>query len=149
MKYWILALTTSCLTLPAFSEEKKIELTGSDQMQYSSKALEATAGDTVVLTLKHIGALPKVAMGHNFVLLKPDTKIPEFSMVAMKAVTTEYVPEDEESKKAIIAHTKLVGGGESDTVTFTVPAETGAYPYICSFPGHSALMQGVLTVKAK
>jgi azurin len=118
-------------------------------MQYSSKALEATAGDTIVLTLKHIGALPKVAMGHNFVLLKPDTKIPEFSMVAMKAVTTEYIPEDEESKKAIIAHTKLVGGGESDTVTFTVPAEAGAYPYICSFPGHFTIMQGVLTVKAK
>jgi hypothetical protein len=65
MKYWILALTTSCLTLPAFSEEKKIELTGSDQMQYSSKALEATAGDTVVLTLKHIGILSQTQKSRN------------------------------------------------------------------------------------
>jgi azurin len=149
MKNWIFALTASCLTLPAFSEEKKIELTGSDQMQYSTKALEATAGDTVVLTFKHIGALPKIAMGHNFVLLKPDTKIPEFSMEAMKAAATEYIPADEASKKAIITHTKLVGGGESDTITFTVPTEAGAYPYICTFPGHYAIMQGVMTVKAK
>lgn len=149
MKHWIFALTASSLILPAFAEEKKIELTGSDQMQYSSKALEATAGDTVVLTFKHIGALPKVAMGHNFVLLKSDTKIPEFAMEAMKAATTDYLPTDEASKKAILAHTKLLGGGESDTVTFTAPAEAGTYPYICTFPGHYGIMQGVLTVKAK
>lgn len=149
MKHCLIALTASCLALPAFAEEKKIELTGSDQMQYSTKALEATAGDTVVLTLKHIGALPKVAMGHNFVLLKPDTKIPEFAMEAMKAATTEYIPADEASKKAIVAHTKLIGGGESDTLTFTAPTEAGAYPYICTFPGHYGIMQGVMTVKAK
>lgn len=149
MKNWIFALTASCLTLPAFSEEKKIELTGSDQMQYGSKALEATVGDTVVLTLKHIGVIPKAAMGHNFVLLKPDTKVPEFAMEAMKAAATEYIPADEASKKAIIAHTKLVGGGESDTVTFAAPTEPGTYPYVCTFPGHFAIMQGVFTVKAK
>ena len=149
MKHWILALTASCITLPAFAEEKKIELTGSDQMQYSTKTMEVTAGDTVVLNFKHIGALPKVAMGHNFVLLKPDTKIPEFAMAAAQAAATDYLPADEASKKAILAHTKLLGGGESDTVTFTAPAEAGAYPYICTFPGHYGLMQGVLTVKAK
>lgn len=149
MKHWISAIAATCIALPAFAEEKKIELTGSDQMQYSTKTLEVTAGDTVVLTLKHIGKLPKAAMGHNFVLLKADSKIADFSMKAMKAVATEYIPDDEDSKKAIIAHTKLVGGGESDTITFTAPAEAGAYPYLCSFPGHFALMQGVLTVKAK
>lgn len=149
MKHWIFALTASCLTLPAFAEEKKIELTGSDQLQYSTKTLEVAAGDTVVLNLKHIGALPKVAMGHNFVLLKADTKIPEFAMAAAKSAATDYIPADEESKKAILAHSKLLGGGESDTVTFTAPAEAGAYPYICSFPGHYGVMQGVLTVKAK
>lgn len=149
MKNWIFALTASCLALPAFAEEKKIELTGSDQMQFGSKALEATVGDTIVLTLKHIGALPKVAMGHNFVLLKSGTKVPEFAMEAMKAVATEYIPADEASKKAIVAHTKLVGGGESDTVTFAAPTEPGAYPYVCTFPGHFGIMQGVLTVKAK
>lgn len=149
MKHWISTLAAVCLALPAFGEEKKIELTGNDQMQFSTKALEVTAGDTVVLTLKHTGKLPKAAMGHNFVLLKVGTKIPEFAINASKAAATDYVPADEESKKAIIAHSKMVGGGESDTVTFTAPAEAGEYPYICTFPGHFALMQGVLTVKAK
>jgi azurin len=149
MKNLILALATTCIALPALAEEKKIELTGNDQMQFSTKALEVTAGDTVVLTLKHIGKLPKAAMGHNFVLLKSDAKVMDFAMAAGKAATTEYIPADEPSKAAMIAHTKLIGGGETDTLTFTAPAEPGAYPFLCSFPGHFALMQGVLIVKAK
>jgi azurin len=149
MKNLILAIATTCIALPAFAEEKKLELSGNDQMQFSTKALEVTAGDTVVLTFKHIGKLPKAAMGHNFVLLKADAKIPDFANKAMKAAATDYVPEDEEAKKSIIAHTKLLGGGETETLTFTAPAEAGAYPYICTFPGHFALMSGVLTVKAK
>ncbi|GAA5130388.1 azurin [Luteolibacter yonseiensis] len=149
MKNLILAFAATCIALPALAEEKKLELTGNDQMQFSTKALEVTAGDTVVLTFKHIGKLPKAAMGHNFVLLKAGTAIPAFATKAMKATTTDYVPEDEESKKQVIAHTKLLGGGETETLTFTAPAEAGAYPFVCTFPGHFALMSGVLTVKAK
>ena len=149
MKNWILALAATCLALPALAEEKKIEITGNDQMQYSTKAIEVTAGDSVTLTLKHIGQLPKAAMGHNFVLLKMGTRTQDFGMKAMKATTTDYVPTDDETKKEVIAHTKVVGGGESDTITFTAPKEAGEYPYICSFPGHFTLMQGVFTVKAK
>lgn len=149
MKHWITALAAASLALPAFAEEKKIEITGNDAMQFSTKTLEVTAGDTVVLTLKHIGKLPKAAMGHNFVLLAAGTKAPDFALKAMKATTTDYVPTDDASKKEVLAHTKLIGGGESDTITFTAPKDAGSYPYICSFPGHFALMQGVLTVKAK
>jgi azurin len=149
MKNLILAIAATCIALPAIAEEKKLELSGNDQMQFSTKALEVTAGEKIVLTFKHTGKLPKAAMGHNFVLLKADTKIPDFATKAMKATTTEYIPEDEDSKKAIIAHTKLLGGGESEVLTFTAPAEAGAYPFVCTFPGHFALMSGVLTVKAK
>ena len=149
MKNLILAIAATCLALPALAEDKAIELTGSDQMQFGTKAIEVTAGDKVVLTFKHIGKLPKAAMGHNFVLLKADTKVQEFALKAMQAVATEYIPADEESKKLVLTHTKLLGGGESEVLTFTAPADPGAYPYVCTFPGHFALMQGVLTVKAK
>ena len=149
MKNWITTIAAVCIAMPAFAEEKKIEITGNDQMQFSTKALEATAGDTVVLTLTHTGKLPKVAMGHNFVLLQKDVKAPEFGMKAVKAAATDYVPTDDETKKQVIAHTKLLGGGESDTITFTAPAEAGDYPFLCSFPGHFAVMNGVFTVKAK
>jgi azurin len=149
MKKLILTLAAACLVSPAIAQEKKIELTGNDQMQYSTKAIEVTAGEKVTLVFKHIGQLPKTAMGHNVVILKPGTPVPAFATKAMQAAATEYIPQDEESKKLIVAHTKLIGGTESDTLTFTAPAEAGAYPYICTFPGHFALMQGVLTVKAK
>ncbi|RYD29956.1 MAG: Azurin, partial [Verrucomicrobiaceae bacterium] len=131
MKNLILTLaTTACIALPAMAEEKKIELTGNDQMQFSTKTLEVTAGDKVVLTFKHIGKLPKVAMGHNFVLLKSDAKVMDFAMAAGKAAATEYIPADDASKAAMITHSKLIGGGESDTVTFDAPATPGAYPYL-------------------
>jgi azurin len=56
----------------------------------------------------------------------------------------EYLPKDQ---SAILAHTKIVGGGESDTVTFTAPDKPGTYPFFCSFPGHFSMMKGKLIVK--
>ncbi|MDB6079648.1 MAG: azu, partial [Akkermansiaceae bacterium] len=146
MNKLILTLATVCLTSFAHAEDKKFEITGNDQMQYSVKALEVTAGDKVTVTLKHIGALPKVAMGHNFVLLKKGVTAASFATKAMKAPTTDYIPQDDDSKKEVVAHTKILGGGESDSVTFDAPTEAGDYIYLCTFPGHFALMNGVLTV---
>jgi azurin len=149
MKKLITVLSALCLASPLLAQEKKLELTGNDQMQFSTKTLEVTAGEKVSLTFKHIGVLQKVAMGHNVVILKAGTPIPAFATKAMQAAATDYIPADEESKKMIVANTKVLGGGESQTITFTAPAEAGDYPYLCTFPGHFALMQGVLKVKAK
>ncbi len=148
MKKLILTAVAVCAGTFAHAEEKKVEISGNDQMQFDVKAIEVTEGDKVTLILKHTGKLPKVAMGHNVVILKPGTDIAAFATKAMQAAATEYLPADEETKEKIFAHTKLVGGGEEDTITFTA-GEPGAYTYICTFPGHFALMQGVLTVKAK
>ena len=41
---------------------------------------------------------------------------------------------------------KLIGGGEETTVTFDAPAK-GTYDFICSFPGHYALMKGKFIVE--
>ena len=56
------------------------------------KAFEVTTGQKVVLTLHHTGKLPKTAMGHNVVILKPGTTPPTFAMKAMTAAATDYVP---------------------------------------------------------
>lgn len=136
------------IAAPLAFADTKLELTGNDQMQFSSKALEATAGEKVTLTFKHIGTLPVAAMGHNVVILKPGTPVPAFATKCAAAKDHGYLPQDDESKAVIVAHTKLLGGGESDTIEFT-PTEPGAYPFLCTFPGHFAIMQGVLTVKAK
>ncbi len=114
-----------------------------DQIVYSQTKIEVATGATVELTIKHTGKLPKAAMGHNFVLLAQGTDMNQFAMTAMAAAATEYIPANMKDK--VIAHTKVVGGGESDTITFTAPAP-GEYAYLCTFPGHWQQMNGKLIV---
>ncbi len=150
MKILLISLITLAATaLGATAQDAvKLEITGNDQMQYDKKELTVTEGQKVTLTLKHIGKLPKAAMGHNIVILKTGTEIAPFAMKCAPAAATDYIPQDEETKKLMIAHTDMVGGGESNTITFTAPA-AGEYPYLCTFPGHFGLMTGKLIVKAK
>ena len=125
-------------------QAKAIVIKGSDAMQFDLKEIKVKAGQKVKLTLTHSGKLAKAAMGHNWVLLKTGTDIAAFGSKAAAARETEYIPKSEEA--SIIAHTKLVGGGESDTIEFTAPKK-GTYTYICSFPGHYALMKGTFIVE--
>jgi azurin len=120
-----------------------IVITANDQMQFSTKAIEAAAGSEVTVILQNIGTMPKENMGHNFTLLKAGTVVADFATKAMAAKATDYIPAGD---TAVIAHTKLLGPGESDTLKFTAPP-AGEYPYVCTFPGHFAVMQGILTTK--
>jgi len=121
----------------------EITITGNDQMQFDLAELKVKAGQTVRLTLKHVGKMDKNVMGHNWVLLTKGTEIGAFGQAAVEAKATDYVPA---GTTQVIAHTKLLGGGESDTIEFVAPA-AGTYEYICSFPGHYALMKGKLIVE--
>lgn len=125
----------------------KIEITCNDQMTFNKKTIEVTVGDKVALTLKNVGKIPLKTMAHNLVILKPDTQIPMFAAKCADE-KSGYLPADAETKKLIFAHTKRLGGGESDTIYF-IPKEPGSYPFICSTPGHFSIMQGVMTVKPK
>jgi azurin len=117
-----------------------VELTANDQMKYDKIELHVKANEKVTLTLKNIGKVPKESMGHNFILLKDGTDLAAFAKEAIAA--PDHIPA---SDTAIIAHTKLLGPGESDTIEFTLPA--GQYVYICSFPGHYMSMTGILTAE--
>jgi azurin len=136
---------SAILSFGAHHESSAIEITANDTMQFSSKVFEVTAGKEVTFVLKNIGTLPKMAMGHNLIILKPGSEVPKFGMASIAAAATEYIPQDDASKALIVAHTKLLGPGEEDSITVTL--EAGVYPFLCSFPGHFALMQGTITVK--
>ncbi|MFH6966885.1 azurin [Flavobacterium sp. FlaQc-28] len=124
--------------------ENVLVIEGNDQMQFSTNELKAVAGKPITLTLKHVGKIPKEAMGHNLVILQEGTDQAAFALKANDAKATDFIPESE--KASIIAHTKLLGGGEEDTIEFTIDKK-GSYPFICSFPGHMAMMKGVLIVE--
>jgi azurin len=126
----------------------KVEITCNDQMTYNSKGFEVTAGQKVALTLKNVGKIPLKMMGHNLVILKPGTPVPVFAGKAHAEKAKSYIPQDAESRSQMVAHTRLLGGGDSDTITFTLK-EPGDYPFICTSPGHFSIMQGVITVKEK
>lgn len=124
--------------------ERLIEITGDDLMKYNVAEIRAKAGETLVVTLKNIGKIPKPAMAHNWVLLKPmsEAEVGAFAMAAT-AKPPEFLPPD---MSAVLAHIKMLGSGETGSVKVTVPSAPGEYPYICTFPGHYLLMRGKMIV---
>jgi azurin len=57
----------------------------------------------------------------------------------------QYIPK----MSQVLFSMPLVNPQKSFTITFKVPAITGDYPYICTFPGHWRLMNGIMKVVAK
>ena len=119
----------------------KIVLNSYDNMMYDKKTIEVKYGKNIMLTLNHKGKIGKEFMGHNFVLLKKGVNVDEFAKKATLAKSNDYIPNSDET----IAFTKMLGGGESTTISFMAP-EAGTYTYICSFPGHYMIMRGELIV---
>ena len=125
---------------------KVVAMTGTDAMKYSVTSIEAKPGEAITVKLTGQGAIPKVAMAHNFVLLAPKTDAAAFATAAASARATDFIPPA--MKAQVLAATKLAGNGETVDVTFNAPKEPGVYTYICTFPGHfMAGMKGTLTVK--
>jgi azurin len=121
-----------------------VTIEGNDQMKYNKSVIRVKAGQKVKLTLKHVGTMDISVMGHNWALLTPDADMAAIGQAAANAKDTDYIPADMTDK--IIAHTKMLGGGQSDTIEFDAPAP-GTYTFMCTFPGHYALMQGKFIVE--
>jgi azurin len=125
---------------------RTIQIEVGDNMKFSPAAITATRGEQVRVVIKHVGQMPKVAMGHNFVLLKKAAVPKAVADACAPARETEFIATS--VKDQLLAHTSLVGPGETAEVTFTAPDAAGDYTFICTFPGHFALgMKGILTVK--
>ena len=125
---------------------RTVEIIGTEDMKFSLTTITAKPGEQLRVRLVVKGAMPKVAMAHNFVLLKKGASPVDFVSAAVMASATDYIPEDK--KADVVATTALAGAGETVEVVFKVPAVAGDYPYLCSFPGHfQAGMQRMLTVK--
>lgn len=111
--------------------------------KYSKTTLEAPAGSKITLKFNN-KTDAAAAVGHNWVLVKPTTEDSVVNNGTAAGDAAGWIKADDPN---VIAHSKLIKGGESDTVTFDAPA-AGAYTYLCTFPGHYAGgMKGTLTVK--
>jgi azurin len=122
-------------------DDFKVTINSFDNMIYDKNKIEVISGKNIVLTLNHKGKVSKEFMGHNFVLLKKGINVDEYAKKAVLAKSNDYIPNSDET----IVYTKMLGGGESTTISFSAP-EAGIYTYICSFPGHYMVMRGELIV---
>lgn len=130
----------------AFAADCAVTIDSTDQMSWDTQSIEVSKScESFSVTLTHSGTLPKNVMGHNWVL----TTTADYQGAATDGMgaglENEYVKPDDER---VIAHTKIIGGGESDTISFSV-SELNAgeeYTYFCSYPGHFAIMHGKLTL---
>ncbi|MEO7064048.1 MAG: azurin [Dokdonella sp.] len=132
---------------PLWAADCTTTVEGNDMMQYNVKSIEVPATcKNFTVTLKHTGKLAKNVMGHNWVLgLATDE--PGIDADGIKAgLDNNYVKSGD---TRVIAHTKVIGGGESDSTTFAVSKLKAGdqYMFFCSFPGHAAIMKGTLSLK--
>jgi azurin len=143
-------VAVSILTLASghlLAAECSVNVDSTDQMTFTTKAIEIDKScKQFTVNLKHSGSLPKAVMGHNLVISKYD----DMSQIATDGMSVgidkSYLKDGD---ARVIAHTKVIGGGETDSVTFDVskldPAEK--YGFFCSFPGHIGMMKGTVAVK--
>lgn len=110
------------------------------KMEYDQKTLEVPAGCTVKLNIKSTS--PDASMPHNWVLVHKGT---------MEKVATEglqagrdrsFVPDSPD----VLVFSKLLGPNEEETLTFPAPPP-GTYEFVCTYPGHWSIMNGVFEVK--
>lgn len=117
-----------------------------DAMQFNTREiLVKSSCEQFTVTLKHTGSLPKEAMGHNIVITKASDKDDVLKDATTAGVEHDYVKPNDER---VIAHTDLIGDGAETQLTLNVAdlAKDGDYAFFCSFPGHGALMNGVVKV---
>ena len=125
---------------------RTIDIIGNDEMKYSVTTITAKPGEKIRIRIISRGLIPKIAMAHNVVVLKPETDIMKLLTTGAPHRETDFIPPAMMS--FVIAKTGFAGPGETMQVVFTVPTKPGNYPYLCTFAGHyQAGMKGTLIVK--
>lgn len=114
-------------------------------MAYDTKSFTVKAGQPFKLIFSNDSAVP---LQHNLCICKIGTKDAVIAsantmMTQPDALAKGFIPESPD----ILWHTRLLNQKESQTLEFTAPAEKGDYPYVCTFPGHAILMNGVMKVE--
>ena len=113
-----------------------------EAMKYDTKSFTVKPGQIVEIIFENTDA-----MQHNLVITKPNmlSKVGQAGDKMMKdpkGADKNYVP----SIPEVLFSTPLINPGKSFRLTFKAPATAGDYPYVCTFPGHWTLMNGIMKV---
>ena len=135
----------------AFAADCSFDLKGTDKMTYADangnavpKIVVSASCKTFKINLGHVGKMPVTGMGHNVVIAKAGDVAGVATDGAQNKKTDYVKPND----PRVIAHSKMIGGGQSTSVEFPVAKiKAGGYKFFCSFPAHSGRMIGDLVVQ--
>jgi azurin len=109
-----------------------------EELAFDLNSITADSGAEVTITFNN----PASFNQHNLVIVAAGDK----DLVAADGIPAgadnDYV---DPGDARVIANTKLLAAGASDEITFTAPA-SGAYRFVCTFPGHNFTMFGDFTV---
>ena len=131
---------------PLLAAECKTTVDSTDQMTFDTKNIQVSKScKTFTVNLAHSGSLPKAVMGHNWVLSTEADAQPIATDAMSANLGDDYLRQGD---ARVLAHTKVIGAGETDSVTFDVSKldPTQKYVFFCSFPGHFTLMKGTVTL---
>ena len=132
------------LSAPAMAAGCETVVESNDAMQFNVKNIDMPKScKKFSVTLKHVGKMPKTAMGHNIAVSKAADMQAAITDGMAAGAAADYVKAGD---ARVIAHSKVIGGGETTKFDIDVTKlKAGTdYAFFCSFPGHSALMKGTL-----
>ena len=142
----LLIVVAAVCALAAQAPPRTIDIVATDDMKWTVTRITAKPGEAIRIKLTSKGVVPKVAMAHNFVLLKAGTNAQKFIDAGAADRGTDFIAPS--MKAQVIAATRLAGPGETVYLNFKAPDKAGSYTYLCTFSGHfQAGMKGVLVVK--
>lgn len=118
-----------------------------ERMMFSVRDFTAKPGQPVKVVF-----INGDATDHNLVFVKPDA-LAEVGVAANlmakdpRNANSDFIPPD---KGDLMLHaTSMIGPTRSsqiDVLRFEAPGEPGLYPFVCTFPGHWIVMNGVMVV---
>lgn len=112
-------------------------------LKFNVESFTVSPGQSVELTLDNVDIMP-----HNLIITSPGT-IEEVSKKAMEMGVEGWGKHYNPATKDVLHATKLVDASKKEVLSFKAPEKPGDYPYVCTFPGHSFVMRGVMTVAEK
>lgn len=118
-----------------------------ERMLFSTQQFSATVGQPVKIVFTN-----EDATDHNLVIVQPG-KLADVGMAANEMArdprnaASDFIPHE---KADLILHaTPMIGPNRSAKVSvlrFKAPDEPGIYPFVCTFPGHWVVMNGIMVV---
>jgi azurin len=110
-------------------------------MKYDVTEFSVPASAMVKVVFENTDDLP-----HNLAFLNAEGISMEIAQLAWvlgeKGFEKHWLPDDQR----ILAATKMIDPGAKEELVFKAPGKKGRYDYVCTYPGHAALMKGVMIV---